>query len=565
MDEATTGLSFEERGIANALAQRILRVPLNQRSYAWTPEEVQTLLDDLYRAFDDSEEIYFLGTIVLTRGPNKQWEVADGQQRLATTSILIAAARDYLLELGDDDGAKKYQSAYLLDYDVRKKDSTPKLYLNYEDHEFFLNTILKAPKDRKTFEGQSFGSHERLTEASKLAASHVRKIVAALPDSEKPVRLYDWIDFLNEASKVIIIMVPGRVGNAFKMFETLNARGMEASKTDILKNYLFDLAKAKLGDVHPHWVGMLSTIEGVGEDDLLVKFVRHYWISQNGPTTERDLGTAVEKAIRAERQAMDMIRALHANSSDYVALLYPRDHGRWNDFSRDGRDALFTISRELGGEQIRPLLLAVARSFSIKEAEKAFALMVSWSVRFLIAGGGGGGVLDKNYGLRAKEVSKAEIKTAKQLRERMADVVPSDTAFQRAFASASVRKTNLARYYLRALELYVKDEKHPQFLPNDDTAAVNLEHILPVTPDKDWGVTEEVAAAYHRRIGNMVLLNAKQNVDLGNKPFAEKRDVYKKSPFILTSEVGKAKKWGPDQIEKRQDQLSKLAPTVWPI
>jgi hypothetical protein len=236
MEDSSTGLSFEERGIADALAQRSLRVPLNQRPYAWTDDEVQTLFDDLYRAFIDGAPIYFLGTIVLTRGNNKQWEVADGQQRLATTSILIAAVRDYLLELGDDDGATKYQSTYLLDYDPRKKDWAPKFYMNFEDHEFFLSTILKRPSERVPFTGQSFSSHERLATSAKLAASHVRKMVAALPDAEKPSRLYDWIDFLRESAKIIIIMVPGRVGSAFKMFETLNARGMEASQLDILSN-----------------------------------------------------------------------------------------------------------------------------------------------------------------------------------------------------------------------------------------------------------------------------------------------------------------------------------------
>ena len=480
MDDPTTGLSFEERGVASALSHRILRVPLNQRSYAWTKDEVTTLLDDLYRAFDAGEQIYFLGAVVLTRGQNKQWEVADGQQRLATTSILVAAVRDYLLELGDEEGAKKFQSTYLLDYDVRKKDSTPKLYLNFQDHDFFVSTILKAPADRKPFTGQSFDSHALLAEAAALARAHVRNIAAAIPHAEKAGRLYDWIDFLNDAAKVIVIMVPGKVGNAFKMFETLNARGMEASKTDILKNYLFDLAQPRISDVHTRWISMLSTIEGAGEDELLVKFVRHYWITQQGPTTDRDLGDAIEKIIKTERQAVDMVMALNSNASDYVALLAPRDHARWNDFSRTSRDAIYTISRELGGEQIRPLMLAVARNFSVEEAQKAFEKMVSWAVRFLIAGGGGGGVMDRSYGTRARDVTRGTISTAKQLSAEMAAVVPSDTLFRNAFAAASIRKTNLARYYLKALELYVKAEKNPQLLPNDDTAAVNLEHILPV-------------------------------------------------------------------------------------
>jgi Protein of unknown function (DUF1524) len=191
--------------------------------------------------------------------------------------------------------------------------------------------------------------------------------------------------------------------------------------------------------------------------------------------------------------------------------------------------------------------------------------MVSWSVRFLIAGGGGGGVLDKAYGSRAREVSRGEITTAKQLRERMADVVPNDETFKSAFSNATVRKTNLARYYLRALELYIKDEKEPQLLPNEDAASVNLEHILPVTPSNEWDVPTDVASAYYKRIGNMVLLNARQNVDLGNKTFSEKKPVLRASPFILTSETARQRIWGPKQIEKRQMELAEYAVKVWPI
>src|SRR5262249_5636143 len=153
---------------------------------------------------------------------------------------------------------------------------------------------------------------------------------------------------------------------------------------DILKNFLFELAQNRIADVHTRWISMLSTIEGAGEDDLLVRFVRHYWITQQGPTTDRDLGEAIEKAIRTERQAVEMVMALDSNPADYVALLAPRDHARWNEFTRPARDAIYTITRELGGEQIRPLMLAIARNFSIQEAEKAFQMMVSWTVRFLI-------------------------------------------------------------------------------------------------------------------------------------------------------------------------------------
>lgn len=565
MDDTSTGLAFQETGLAHALTERVLTVPLNQRAYAWTEDDVSTLLSDLYRSSSDGESIYFLGAIVLTRGPGGQWQVADGQQRLATVSIIIAAVRDYLLELGDVPGADKYQSHYLLDYDVRKKTSRPKLQLNFEDHEFFLETILKPPKDRTQYKGRIFGSHDRLKDAAKLAHDHIRTITAAFPTAERAERLYDWIEFLDNAAKVIVIMVPGRVGNAFKMFETLNGRGVEASQTDILKNFLFEKAQAKMGDVHLRWISMLSTIDDLGQDGLLLKYIRHFWISEHGPTTDAELGQKIEGSIRSERQAVDFITAMEGAATDYVALLTPREHSRWAEFTKDTRDCIYTVTRELQAVQIRPLMMAIAKHFSVKEAAKAFELCLSWTVRFLIAGGGGGGVLDRHYGLRAMEISRKEISTAKKLGERMIDVVPNDELFRRYFAIASVRQGNLARYYLKALDMHLKGEKKPQFVPSEDTTALNLEHVLPITPSAEWPIEPEVSAAYYRRLGNMALLGAADNVKLGNKSFREKRKVLKASPFVLTEDIGDCAKWGPEAIERHQLKMAEIAPKVWPV
>jgi hypothetical protein len=63
----------------------------------------------------------------------------------------------------------------------------------------------------------------------------------------------------------------------------------------------------------------------------------------------------------------------------------------------------------------------------------------------------------------------------------------------------------------------------------------------------------------------MVLMSAKQNVEMGNKPFVEKRVALSASPFVLTSETAQQDDWGPQQIEARQLRLAKLAPKVWPL
>jgi hypothetical protein len=255
---------------------------------------------------------------------------------------------------------------------------------------------------------------------------------------------------------------------------------------------------------------------------------------------------------------------MEAAAVDYAALLSPRSHPRWEEFSIDARNCIYTITRELQAVQIRPMMLAIARHFSVKEATRAFELCLSWTVRFLIAGGGGGGVLDRHFGLRAAEIYKKEITTAKKLAERMVDIVPTDPVFTAEFAVASVRQAPLARYYLRALDLHLKNEKKPQFVASDDTAAVNLEHILPVNPSHEWDVPPEVAEAYYRRLGNMALVGAAENVKMANRSFKQKREVLKDSAFNLTKTVARFTKWGPTQIEKQQRTMADMAADVWP-
>jgi len=81
----------------------------------------------------------------------------------------------------------------------------------------------------------------------------------------------------------------------------------------------------------------------------------------------------------------------------------------------------------------------------------------------------------------------------------MDGIVPNNRQFEEEFSKANVSKTALARYYLRAIELYGKEDQ-PLLLINEDPNAVNLEHVLPLAPSDDWGIDKETAAAFHKRI-----------------------------------------------------------------
>ena len=159
--------------------------------------------------------------------------------------------------------------------------------------------------------------------------------------------------------------------------------------------------------------------------------------------------------------------------------------------------------------------------------------------------------------------TKTDIRTAKALAERMAPNIANDKDFETAFATAYVSKSKLARYYLATLERTAGGKALSELVLNEDTKAVNLEHILPVNPPSDETGDVDDAAGYASRIGNLVLLNARGNSAAGNAAFDAKRPVFAASAFMLTKEVAAYAEWGPSEIDDRQLKLAKLAAKTW--
>jgi len=278
---------------------------------------------------------------------------------------LIAAIRDYLETLGSGErrAAEKYTSEYLLIYDEMNGEHTPKLQMNYEDNNFFLNHILISAKDvtRPKFESTA-PSHERLHRASHLAKAHVENVVAQFSKpADKAKALYTWIKFLRESAMVIAIRVPDHI-NAYRMFETLNDRGLRASQTDILKNFLFGKAQDRLKEIQTKWSSMVATFETVGDEDLLLTYIRQYWTLGHGYTPERDLASRVKDEVTGRAQALSLAVGLDDFAADYSGLLSPLEYTGWASVDKQTRAQIYIISRILTIEQIQPLLLAVLRA-----------------------------------------------------------------------------------------------------------------------------------------------------------------------------------------------------------
>jgi uncharacterized protein with ParB-like and HNH nuclease domain len=146
-----TEIGFAQLGLASILKQNQIVVPPNQREYAWTVKEVRTLLEDFARAISDSAGTYFLGTIVTIPRAGGALEVVDGQQRLATTAIMLSAIRDYLRPR-EAMIADSIDSEFLTVIDRTNRARVPRLRLNLDDNDYFrarLTGIDPVPRPTK--------------------------------------------------------------------------------------------------------------------------------------------------------------------------------------------------------------------------------------------------------------------------------------------------------------------------------------------------------------------------------------------------------------------------------
>jgi hypothetical protein len=128
------------------------------------------------------------------------------------------------------------------------------------------------------------------------------------------------------------------------------------------------------------------------------------------------------------------------------------------------------------------------------------------------------------------------------------------------------KKARHARYFLHALQRHVDSKKSPELITNADETQVNLEHILPRDADpKEWpNFDADEHAGLFNRLGNEVLLDAKENGALNAKGYEEKAKVYEKSALSLTAEVAKKfADWDPETIAQRQKELAALAAKTW--
>ena len=538
-------------------------VPPHQREYAWTKEKVEQLIEDLTGA-KETDKDYFLGTIVtIVEESESELRIVDGQQRLTTTTILVSAIRDFLKNDPTADLiVVSIETEFLTTIDRKARDRIPRLTLNIDDNDFFKRLV--AANGDFTNLSPSRESHDLLLEAAQTCADWVRRVASTHSQSDIANRLDDWLVYLEERATAVLLTVSDG-SRAFKMFETLNDRGLRTSQADLVKSYLFgEVGGRRLSEAQVRWSSMRETLQEIDDDDRTINFLRHALIATRKFVRADEVYDTISQQIRGNSNSAAFLTDLEGLARTYVST-FSHDSDLWAEHTQSTRNAM-KIYNELDPKPVRPLVLAIAEKMSSKEAEACIKLLVSYAVRSLITSRTRSGTIEQTYASAALSVYSGKITSLAELKVVLKNVFVADDDFKDAFAKAKSSKAALGRYYLHALEATHANETEPWFVQNDDPASITLEHVLPwtITPESWPDVDDEDHRRNLKRLGNLCLLQKTPNSDKKNT-FEESRDFYKVSPYYWTNMIGGEAKWGVEEIDKRQSKMADMAVRTWPI
>ena len=182
--------------LGQAVKEKRMWVDTYQRNYSWQAGHVRDLYEDFERTIKQGSAVeHFLGSVVAVADGARS-KIVDGQQRLATTTILFAAMRDYFFENGNKGKAEAYRSQYLTTINEDTLKAEPHLMLNTVDHNFFRSRILLDPdaEDRKLEESKlpTLSSHILLCEAASIAREYIGNITKGLSPGDADEVITEW-------------------------------------------------------------------------------------------------------------------------------------------------------------------------------------------------------------------------------------------------------------------------------------------------------------------------------------------------------------------------------------
>ncbi|WNV04025.1 DUF262 domain-containing HNH endonuclease family protein [Candidatus Methylospira mobilis] len=543
-------------------------IPRFQRDYSWTADEWEDLWLDLLGTLQpEGEPSHYMGYLVLQSADDKTFAVIDGQQRLTTLSIIILAILKNLqrqIDAKNDAEAnqqrlQQIRQAYIGYLDPVTLVSRPKLTLNRNNNDYYQNYLVTLGH----LPVRGFRSSEHLLRKAfewfdKRVADYIKPSAG-----NEGMRLAQLAEDISDRLFFTVITVTDEL-NAYKVFETLNARGVRLSATDLLKNYLFSVLDRQgqndheLRNLEDRWEAMVGRLGAESFPD----FLRVHWNSRRSFARQAELFKTIRSRIDTREAVFQLLRDMEQDLDAYLALSSPEA----SDWPPDAKILASTL-RTFNVRQPYPLLLAAKRQFNETDFIGLLRACVVISMRFNVIGSYSTAEQERTYNAVAERIAKVEITALGQALPVMSSIYPNDAAFRAAFAEKTIRTTlprnnRVVRYILCALE------KHLSGVELSFTSdSFNVEHVLPQRPQSGWDAfSDEEADALAYRLGNMTLLQSGVNKDLGNVAYGVKRPVYQDSQFAITRKIAEDNaEWTPERIGAHQSWMANQATSIWRI
>ena len=581
---ADRGLTLEQDAVStkslfsDAGYNRLFVVKPPQRRYKWTKEQAKQLWEDICNARQKSSPWYFLGTLLLEPLPDQRVSIIDGQQRVATISLLLAILRDLCLAKAGDEYT--YRSVDLQKL-IARVDNSGKpvgaLVVKLQDQDNTKYVELVRVQGSTTTLPTPESSRDRALlntiELKTMVQDHIAEAAAMGNDDE----LAKLCDYVIDGVKFLPIEVASEE-QAYLVFDTTNTRGLPLSPGESLKARLAVVSRDDpqlARDLVEGWNSAADRLEkaGLGFDGM-DDYVLAIWSSKQGRhVTKRRLANAVLRKINQEREtAADLVGDIKSYVSHYVSVLKPTGTGNPVEDVKD-------VAR-LGMSQANGFLTMVHRHAN-SHFDVAVRATLALQVRNITIGPQQANILQDDWPHWANLVRSGNVSMA--LEEIRAKMI-SDDQFHTAFVDARVKTAGIARHLLRRLDP----------LSNKSgavVAEVDREHIFPLSVVRklaaDKPLTKNVRTWIQDMgfpvpsnptekqdlgrqleecqdlLGNQALLHEHPNRKAKDQPFATKKEGYKSQASDLTKELADIADWNPEQICARQKRFADLASEIW--
>ena len=536
---------------------RSFSVPKFQRDYSWETEQWDDLWQDIVTMIEEHDE-HYMGYLVLQTKDDKHFYIIDGQQRFTTIILLILAAIKNikrLIENGIDSDSNERRVKNLLNLYIGKEDPVTLEYdnvleLNRNNNPYFKDYIVKMGELRV----RNLKATEKLMK--RCFEFYDQKLKGRFSTGQ------DYASFIQNVVDNLYFtqIVVNDEMNAFRVFETLNARGVQLSSSDLLKNYLFSLVDR--GKTHQSYIEVLENKWSRLTDNIraekLPEFLRYYWNTKHKSIRSKDVFKTIRSEIKIDTQVFELMNELIDYSDIYMALGDKNDE-MWKE-DMDVQEYIGLL-RLFGLKQPYSLLMAAKKSLDNNSFKKLLKTVIVICFRYNV-------ICDKNPNDQELPFNNMAMVISMEKRadySLLNPVIVDDSVFEGAFREKSFpynsRNAKIIRYILGKIEYFKGQTLNVKY--DDENASI--EHVLPQLYDENWNVDEDKASRLIFRLGNTCLLEKQLNRELQNDSFDDKKKVYARSKYYYAGRIAEESSWDEDKIIKYQSEMAHTVSSIWHV